>query len=56
MSELDENLESLINENGYYAFVSKEFESESFNIEEIKKISKENYFIFENEALKIIKK
>ncbi|MGG3801752.1 hypothetical protein [Metabacillus fastidiosus] len=56
MNELDENLESLIDENGFYAFESKEFESESFNIEEIKKISKETYSILENETLKIIKR
>ncbi|WP_391119196.1 hypothetical protein [Psychrobacillus sp. L3] len=56
MNELDENLESLIDENGFYTFESKEFEGATFNIEEIKKISKETYSIPENEALKIIKR
>lgn len=55
MNELDGSLESIIEENGFYTFESKEFEGASFNIEEIKKISSETYSIPENEALKIIK-
>jgi len=56
MNELDKNLESLIDENGFYTFESKEFEGATFNIEEVKKISKGTYSIPENEALKIIKR
>ncbi|MER2008538.1 MAG: hypothetical protein ABS939_13895, partial [Psychrobacillus sp.] len=56
MNEMDKNLESLIDENGFYTFDSKEFEGATFNIEEIRKISNETYSIPENEALKIIKK
>ncbi|MEI4769801.1 hypothetical protein WAX74_09115 [Psychrobacillus sp. FJAT-51614] len=56
MNELDGNLESFIDENGFYTFESNEFEGASFNIEEIKKISNETYSIPENEALKIIKR
>jgi len=55
MNELDGNMESNLDENGFYTFESNEFEGSSFNIEEIKKISNETYFISENEALKIIK-
>lgn len=55
MNELDGSLESLIDENGFYTFKSNNFKGASFNIEEIKKISKETYNIPENEALKIIK-
>jgi hypothetical protein len=55
MNELDGNMESNIDENGFYTFESNEFEGSSFNIEEIKKISNETYSISENEALKIIK-
>lgn len=55
MNELDKNLESLIDENGFYTFKSNEFEGASFNIEEIKKITKDTYYISENETLKIIK-
>lgn len=55
MNELDENLEGIIDENGFYTFESTEFEGASFNIEEIKKISKETYYIPEKEILKIIK-
>lgn len=55
MKELDGNMESIIDENGFYTFESNEFEGSSFNIEEIKKISSETYSIPENEALKIIK-
>lgn len=55
MKELDKNLELVIDENGFYSFESKEFEGAFFNIEEIKRISKETYLIPENETLKIIK-
>jgi hypothetical protein len=55
MKELDKNLENVIDENGFYSFESKEFEGAFFNIEEIKRISNETYFIPENETLKIIK-
>ncbi|WP_445491603.1 DISARM anti-phage system protein DrmE domain-containing protein [Niallia sp. 03133] len=55
MKELDKNLENVIDEMGFYSFESKEFEGAFFNIEEIKKISNETYFIPENETLKIIK-
>lgn len=55
MKELDKNLESVIEENGFYTFESKEFEGAFFNIEEIKHISDKTYFIPENETLKIIK-
>ena len=55
MNELDENLEGIIEENGFYTFESTEFEGASFNIEEVKKISKETYYIPEKEILKIIK-
>ncbi|MEH7522138.1 hypothetical protein V7149_02465, partial [Bacillus sp. JJ1503] len=55
MKELDENLETVIEENGYYSFESKAFEGAFFNIEEIKRISNETYFVPENETLKIIK-
>lgn len=55
MNELDKNLESVIDENGFYTFESKKFEGSFFNIEEIKRISNETYFIPETETLKIIK-
>lgn len=55
MNELDKNLESVIDENGFYTFESKKFEGSFFNIEEIKKISIKTYFIPETETLKIIK-
>ena len=55
MNELDKSLESVIDENGFYTFNSKEFEGASFNIEEIKRISNETHFIPECETLKIIK-
>ena len=55
MDELDKDLENVINENGFYTFESKKFEGAFFNIEEIKRISNETYFIPENETLKIIK-
>nr|WGD90580.1 hypothetical protein P5665_01130 [Bacillus subtilis] len=55
MKELDKHLENVVNENGFYTFESKEFKGACFNIEEIKSISNEIYFIPENEILKIIK-
>ncbi|WP_434177895.1 DUF7764 domain-containing protein [Bacillus stercoris] len=55
MSELDKDLENVVNENGFYTFESKEFKGACFNIEEIKSISNEIYFIPENKILKIIK-
>ncbi|MDZ5781888.1 hypothetical protein [Marinococcus luteus] len=56
MNELNENLESLIEENGFFKFKSKEFKGAYFNIEEIIKISSETIFVSENEVLKVIKK
>lgn len=56
MNELDGNLEILIDENRFYTFESKELEGATFNIEEVKKISKDTYEIPENEAFKIIKR
>ncbi|WP_214772076.1 hypothetical protein [Exiguobacterium sp. s39] len=56
IESIDENLESIIDENGYYIFKSKEFEGASFNVEEIKSISSNNYFISEENILKIIKR
>ncbi|MDQ0481080.1 hypothetical protein [Guptibacillus hwajinpoensis] len=55
MKELDKNLESVIDENGFYTFESKEFEGASFNIEEIIDISNGTYFIPEDYVLKVIK-
>ncbi|MGK9430140.1 DISARM anti-phage system protein DrmE domain-containing protein [Bacillus atrophaeus] len=55
MNELDRDLENVVNENGFYMIESKEFKGACFNIEEIKNISNEIYFIPENEILKIIK-
>lgn len=55
MNELDQSLESIIEEKGYYTFESLEFKGVSFNIEEIQKLSEKNYFIAEKDILKIIK-
>lgn len=55
MNEINNNLESIIDENGYYSFKSIEFKGASFNIVEVKNISIETYFVPENDALKIIK-
>lgn len=55
MDEVDNNLENVINENGFYKFESQKFEGSFFNIVEIKRISKETYFTPGNETLKIIK-
>lgn len=55
MKELDQNLESVIDENGFYTFESKEFEGASFNIEEIINISNETYFIPDDYVLKVVK-
>lgn len=53
--ELNNNVENIIDENGYYSFKSKEFEGSYINIEEIKSISETTYFISEDSILKIIK-
>lgn len=55
MKELDKDLENVIDESGFYTFESTEFQGASFNIEEIRKISAQTYYIPENEILKIIK-
>ena len=55
MNELDQNLENIIEEKGYYTFESLEFKGASFNIEEIRKLSEKSYFIPEKDTLKIIK-
>ncbi|PJK16181.1 hypothetical protein CQS04_09720 [Chryseomicrobium excrementi] len=55
MEELDQNLENIIEERGYFAFTSNVFDGTTFNIEEIRKLSNETFFVQEKDTLKIIK-
>lgn len=56
INEINGNMEEAIGEKGYYKFESKIFEGASFNIEEIKAISKQNIMVSENDILKVFKK
>lgn len=56
MEEISSNTEKKLDESGFYKFKSKKFEGASFNIEEIKKISKETYSISSQDVLKVIKR
>ncbi|MGI2328144.1 hypothetical protein [Planococcus sp. YIM B11945] len=55
MEEVNGHLEEVLGEKGYYKFESKVFAGASFNIEEIKAISKQTVMVSENEILKIFK-
>lgn len=51
--EINQNIESIIDEKGYYRFESTLFKGASFNIEEIQKLTEKTFSIPENDVLKI---
>lgn len=56
INEINGKMEEAIGEKGYYKFESKEFKGASFNIEEVKAISKEVVMVAESDILKVFKK
>lgn len=55
MEEVNGHMEEVLGEKGYYKFESKIFAGASFNIEEIKAISKQAVMVSENDILKVYK-
>ena len=55
MEEINIHVEEILGEKGYYKFESKIFAGASFNIEEIKGISKRTVMVSENDILKVYK-
>ncbi|WP_075983677.1 hypothetical protein [Bacillus massilinigeriensis] len=56
MEEISLNSENILDENGFYIFKSKKFHGATFNIEEVKKISKDTYFVSSYDVLKVLKR